>query len=83
VGGGDLRSPPPTPCSIPRPPPLKVHTKAIQALSRADSRWYFLPVVELPVILTPGEDGYIVAECPRRPDFFGFPYYLVGMMEIR
>ena len=48
-------------------------TKAIQALSRADGRWYFLPVVELPVILTPGEDGYIVAECPRRPDFSVFP----------
>jgi hypothetical protein len=29
-------------------PPLKVHTKVIQALSRADGRWYFLPVVELP-----------------------------------
>src|ERR1700736_709542 len=56
--------------SLPR---LKVHTKAIQALSRADGRWYFLPVVELPVILTPGEDGYIVAECPRRPDFSVFP----------
>ena len=54
-------------------PTLKVHAKAIQALSRADGRWYFLPVVELPVILTPGEDGYIVAECPRRPDFSGFP----------
>lgn len=24
-------------------------------------------VVELPVILTPGEDGYIVAECPVIP----------------
>jgi hypothetical protein len=54
-------------------PPLKVHRKPIQALSRADSRWYFLPVVELPVILTPCEDGYIVAECPRRPDFSVFP----------
>jgi ferredoxin len=54
-------------------PPLKVHTKAIQALSRADGRWYFLPVVELPVILTPGEDGYIVGECPEAPDFSGFP----------
>ena len=40
---------------------------------RADGRWYFLPVVERPVILTPGEDGYIVAECPRRPDFSVFP----------
>ena len=47
-------------------PPLKVHTTAIQALFQADSRWYFLPVVELPAILTPGEDGYIVAECPGR-----------------
>jgi hypothetical protein len=47
--------------------------KAIQALSQVDSRWYFLPAVELPVILTPGEDGYIVAECPRRPDFSVFP----------
>ena len=37
--------------------PLKVHTKAIPALSRADGRWYFMPLVELPVILTPGEDG--------------------------
>jgi len=54
-------------------PLLKVHAKAIQALSQADSRWYFLPAVELPVILTPGEDGYIVAECPRRPDFSVFP----------
>jgi hypothetical protein len=64
-------------------PPLKVHTKAIQALSRADGRCYFLPVVELPVILTPGEDGYIDAKCPKRPDFSGFPYYLVAMMEVR
>ena len=43
-------------------PQLKVHTKTIRALLQADSRWYFLPAVELPVILTPGEDGYIVAE---------------------
>jgi hypothetical protein len=53
--------------------PLKVHTKAIQALFQADSRWYFLPAVKMPVILTPGEDGYIVAECLRRPDFSVFP----------
>jgi hypothetical protein len=63
--------------------PIIAGTKAIQALSRADGRWYFLPVVELPAISTPGEDGYIVAECPRRPDFFGFPSYLVAMMEVR
>jgi hypothetical protein len=38
----------------------------------------FLPVVELPVILIPGEDGYIVAECPRLPGFFRFSLYLVA-----
>lgn len=26
-----------------------------------------MPVMELPVILTPGEDGYVVAECPVIP----------------
>jgi hypothetical protein len=34
------------------------------------------------VILTPGEDGYIVAEA-RGGRIFGFPYYLAGMMEAR
>jgi hypothetical protein len=33
------------------------------------SAYGFPPVVELPVNLTPGEECYIVAECPTRPDF--------------
>src|SRR6516225_10329347 len=55
----DEQEPPGRPDGVARHslPPLKAHTKAIQALSGADARWYFLPVVELPAILTPGEDG--------------------------